>query len=114
MGRTRTGPGHRVYGGHRGDTVQPGNQDVLSALVWSGQSQEGGARRLHAETADYAQRHAQASDALANGSASARLTVKTVADPNYLLQLRCFAVSVSRNSLNSSDVFIDLVISVLH
>ena len=78
-----------VYGGHRGDTVQPGNQDVLSALVWTGQSQEGGARRLHAETADHAQRHAQASDALADRTASARLTVKTVADPKTFWNRRC-------------------------
>jgi len=37
--------------------------------------------RLYAETADNAQRDAQASDALADGAASARLTIKTVADP---------------------------------
>lgn len=74
-----------VYGGHRGDTVQPGNQNVLSALVWTGQSQEGGARRLHAETAD----HAQASDVLADRTASARLTVKTVADPKTFWNRRC-------------------------
>ena len=86
-----TDPKSRTYGGHRGDTVQPGNQDVLSALVWIGQSQEGGARRLHAETADHAQRHAQASDALADGSASARLTVKTVADPNFFVAKLAYA-----------------------
>ena len=81
MGRTRTGPGHVVYGGHRGDTVQPGNQNILSALVWGGKSQEGGARRLYAQATDHAQCDAQASDALADGTASACLTAKTVADP---------------------------------
>ncbi len=40
-----------------------------------GKSQEGGARHLYGETADDTQRDAQASDALADGTASARLTV---------------------------------------
>ena len=43
-----------------------------------------GTHRLYAETADHTQREAQASDALTNGIASGRLTVKTVADPIYL------------------------------
>ena len=40
-----------------------------------------GPHRLYAETADHTQRDAQASDALADGTVSARLSVKTVADP---------------------------------
>src|SRR2546430_2180863 len=81
-GRRPTSPHGPVYGRRRGDTPQPGDQDVLSALVWAGKSQEGGPHRLYAETADHAQRDAQASDALADGAASARLTIKTIADTN--------------------------------
>ena len=81
MGRTRTGPGRLVYGGHRGDTVQPDDQDVRSPFVWIGKSQESRTRRLYAETPDDTERDAQAADSLAGGTAAARLTVKTVADP---------------------------------
>lgn len=78
---TRAGPGHPLHSRRRGDTRQPGYQDVLTAVVWGGKSQEGGPHRLYAETADHTQRNAQTSDALADGTASTRLTVKTVADP---------------------------------
>jgi hypothetical protein len=71
-GRTCAGPG---------DTLQPGNQDLLSALMWAGQDQEGGSQRLYAETADDTQRDIRASDALANGTVSPGMTVKTVTDP---------------------------------
>ena len=40
-----------------------------------------GPHRLYAETADHTQRDAQASDALVDGTVSARLSVKIVADP---------------------------------
>jgi len=40
-----------------------------------------GPHRLYAGTADHTYRDAQASDALADGTASARLTVNTAADP---------------------------------
>ena len=40
-----------------------------------------GPHRLYAGTADYTQCDAQASDALADGIASVRLTINTVADP---------------------------------
>lgn len=43
-----------------------------------------GPHRLNAETADHTQRDAQVSDALADGTASAYLTVKTVADTKSL------------------------------
>ena len=57
-----------------------------SLFPWTGKSQEGGSRRLYAETADDTQRHAQASDALADGTASARLTVKLLT-PKFELTL---------------------------
>jgi hypothetical protein len=44
-----------------------------------------GPHRLCAETDDHTQRDAQASDTLADGTASVRLTVKTVADPKSSL-----------------------------
>jgi len=43
-----------------------------------------GPHRLHAEIADHTKRDAQASDALADETASACLPVKTVADPKSL------------------------------
>ena len=73
-----------LYGGDCGGTLQSSHSRVLSARVWTGKSQEGGARRLYAETADHAHRDAQASDVLADDTAATGLTVKTVADPNYL------------------------------
>jgi hypothetical protein len=44
-----------------------------------------GPHRLYAETTDPTQRDVQTSDALADGTPSARLTVKTVADPKSLI-----------------------------
>lgn len=68
----------------RGDTLQSGYQDVLSAIVWGGQSQEGGPDRLHAETADHPERDVQTSASPAPGPGSVCLTVKTVADHGSL------------------------------
>mgnify|MGYP001583160327 FL=1 len=42
----------------------PGTFFGSISAVGGGKSQEGGPRRLYAETADHAQRHAEASDAL--------------------------------------------------
>ena len=69
-------------------SMVPGTFFGSISAVGGGKSQEGGPRRLYAETADHAQRHPEASDALADGTASARLTVKTVADPNFSLLKR--------------------------
>jgi hypothetical protein len=59
-------------------------REMFDCKTWHsffGKSQEGDARRLYVETADDTQRDAHASDALADGTASAHLRVKTVADP---------------------------------
>ena len=55
---------------------------------------------LYAETADHAQCDAQASDALADGTASARLTVKTVADPQSAFICR-LELLVGRHGLSN-------------
>ena len=47
-------------------------------LVWVGKRQELGSHCPYAETVDYAQHDAHPSDALADGTTSARVTVKTV------------------------------------
>ena len=47
-------------------------------MVWDGKSQERGSHCPYEETADYAQHDAHASDALADETTSACLTVKTV------------------------------------
>ena len=62
LGRTRTGP------------------RLLSALAASGEGEEGGAHRVHAEVADDSQRDAKTSDALARGGGPPCLNRKTVAD----------------------------------
>ena len=49
-------------------------------LVGGGKSQERGSHCLYTETADQARYDVHAPDALADGTASARWTVKTVAD----------------------------------
>ena len=59
--------------------LQPDDQDILSALEWTGSSQQGGSRRRQGETADHTPRDAQAADVVV----SAHLTVKAVL-PRFL------------------------------
>lgn len=65
----------------RGDTLQSCYQHILSAIVWGGQSQEGGPDRLHAETADHPERDAQTSDPLAPGPGSVCLQSSRLLTP---------------------------------
>jgi len=62
-------------------------REMFDCKTWHsffGKSQEGDARRLYVETADDTQRDDHASDALADGTASAHLTVKIAAYPQVM------------------------------
>ena len=58
-GRTKATPGGAVPGDAGGYSVQSGHSRLLPASAGRGQSQEGGARRVHAQTARLLQRHHQ-------------------------------------------------------
>ena len=60
------------------------------------ESQEGRAHSLHAKAADHAQRHAEASDPMADANNSGGLTEKTVAVPFSFLLCFCPAMPTWR------------------
>ena len=71
-----------------GDPPQPGDQSLLQPPDRSGQAQEGGHRRLHAQAADHPQRDAARPSRVerckARSERPIRLTLKTVASRNLL------------------------------
>ena len=111
LGRARPSPDRAVHGGDRGGALQPRNSHLLSTLVCRRQTQKGGPRRLHAETADDRQCDAQTSDSLGPQRGSPCLISKTVAVPfsfSFLFSNRAEIVDVCQTdheSLSSHSLF---------
>ena len=89
LGRARPSTGHFVYGSDGSQPSQPGHPRLLPAAAGSRQAEEGGSRRVHAQTAGHTQLHAQTRLPVVRydtaRSRSFLLTSKTVAtgaDPN--------------------------------